>query len=154
MSASPRSSTRQSNALLLEQRQGFLSGPDRGRLDVAVADELDDRLALDVVVFDDKQVADLAVEEATDAGEGLVERFAVDRLRQVGHGAETHPAMRLVGHRDDVDRNMARRRVVLETVEHRPAVHAGQIDVERDGVRLIVPGHRQGRRRHEPPPGT
>ena len=39
------------------------------RLHVAVADQLDDALALDVVVLDDQQVADLAVDEAGDRGE-------------------------------------------------------------------------------------
>jgi hypothetical protein len=35
-----------------------------------------------------------------------------------------------------VHRNVARLRMMLETVEHRPSVHARHVDVERDGVRL------------------
>ena len=38
-------------------------------------------------------------------------------------------------HGDDLHRNVARGRVELELVEHRPAEHVGQEDIERDGRR-------------------
>ena len=37
--------------------------------------------------------------------------------------------------RDDLHRDVPRRRVELELVEHRPAEHVGQEDIERDGRR-------------------
>ena len=49
-------------------------------------------------------------------------------------------ALRLVGDGDHVDGDVARRGVVLEAVEHAPAVHVGQADVEGDRVRLHLAG--------------
>ena len=129
--------------LRVERRERFRAGRDRRALHVPVADQLDDALALDVVVLDDQQVADLAVDEAGNRGEGLLERFAFDRLGQVRHRPEPHAAVRLFEQRDDVHRDVPRRRVVLEPIEHRPAVHDRQVDVEGDRVRLVVPRHRQ-----------
>src|SRR6266508_3390403 len=44
---------------------------------------------------------------------------------------------------DDVNRNVTRLRVVLQSVEHRPPVAVGQTDVERDHVRFIAMGQPQ-----------
>ena len=54
---------------------------------------------------------------------------------------------RLVRHRDDVDGDVAGGRVVLEPVEHAPAVDVGQADVERDGAGLDLAGQGEGSRR-------
>ena len=75
--------------------------------------------------------------------ERLLERLAFDRLGQVRDRPEPQAALRLFEQRDDVHRDVARRRVVLEPIEHRPAVHDRQVDVEGDRVRLVVPRHRQ-----------
>ena len=64
MSESPRSSTRQSKLCASSAASASGAGRHRRALHVAVADQLDDALALDVVVLDDQQVADLAVDEA------------------------------------------------------------------------------------------
>ena len=49
---------------------------------------------------------------------------------------------RLLG-RDDADGDMPRADVVLEAVDHAPAVDVGQADIQGDGVGLEVAGHGQ-----------
>ena len=49
---------------------------------------------------------------------------------------------RLVG-RDDAHRDVPRRDVVLQPLQHAPAVDVGQVDVERDRVGLVLAGHGQ-----------
>ena len=44
---------------------------------------------------------------------------------------------------EDVHGDVPDGRVVLEPVEHRPAVHAGQVDVERDGAGLELARQRE-----------
>ena len=75
--------------------------------------------------------------------ERLVERLAIDRLGEIAPSRPAASPVRLFQHRNDVDRDVPRLRIVLQPVEHRPAVHARQLDVERDGVGLVVAGHRQ-----------
>ena len=111
--------------------------------DVAIANQLDQRVALHVVVFDDQQRAQLAIVELANRVERLVERLAVRRLGPERLGAEPHAAMRIVGHRDDVHRDVARAGVVLQPIEHVPAVEAGQVEVERDRVGPMLPRHLQ-----------
>ena len=53
------------------------------------------------------------------------------------------PVLALFLQRDDLHRDVARGRVELELVEHRPAEHVGQEDIERDRGRAELPGQRQ-----------
>ncbi len=66
----------QSNGCRVHLIERFLAGADRGDLDVAIANQLDQRVALHVVVFDDQQRAQLAIVELANRVEGLVERLA------------------------------------------------------------------------------
>src|SRR5947209_11878056 len=50
-------------------------------------------------------------------------------------------------HGDDVHRDVARDRVVLEPVEDLPAVGVGQAQIERDRVGLVLPRHLDARDR-------
>ena len=60
----------------VERGERLLGGADGDDLDVAVAaDELDDRLPLRLVVVDDEQPADVAVDERLDPAEDLLERL-------------------------------------------------------------------------------
>ena len=45
--------------------------------------------------------------------------------------------------RDDLNRNMARQRILLKLTENGPAEHVGQKDVERDRGRLKLLGEHQ-----------
>ena len=51
--------------------------------------------------------------------------------------------MRIVGDRDDVHRDVARAGIVLQAIEHVPAVEARQIEVERDRVGPMLARHLQ-----------
>ena len=69
--------------------------------------------------------------------------FALHRLERVADRAELQRLLRVVGHRDDVHRDVARVRVALELIEHAKARMVGQVDVEHDRARVIRRGGRQ-----------
>ena len=74
--------------LLVERRERLLGRADGDDLDVAVAaDQLDDRLPLRLVVLDDEQAPDVALDEGLDPAERLVERLVRRRLLEVGDRA-------------------------------------------------------------------
>ena len=83
------------------------------------ADELDDRLALVLVVLDHQQVANAAVDEARDRGERVLEPFARDGLLEERDRAGLQGLLAAVAARDDVHGDVPRRRVVLQPVEQR-----------------------------------
>ena len=56
-------------------------------------------------------------------------------LLQEGEGPQLHPPLPTVVDGDDVDRDVAGARVVLQAVQDDPAVHVRQAQVERDGRR-------------------
>ena len=71
---------------------------------------------------------------------------AGDRLGQERDGARLEgPLSRLVG-RDDAHGDVPQSDVALQPFQHAPAVDVGQVEIERDGVRLILPHQRQARR--------
>ena len=99
-------------------------------------------VARGVVRLDDQHAAaSAAVDELVQVVEQLVEHVpALDRLGQERRAPRSQrPLARLVG-RDDADRDVPRRQVVLQPVEHAPAVDVGQEDVERDGVAACTRG--------------
>ena len=61
-------------------------------------------------------------------------------LDEVGEGAVRQAVLAFFFQRDDLHRDVPRGRVELELVEHRPAEHVGQEDVERDGRRAGTAG--------------
>ncbi len=132
-------------ALLAQRGQGLL-GAGHG-LDAhagAVADQLRQGLAPGLVAIDEQQVPNLALGEALDVGQRLGQGLGRDRLDQVRVGAEAQTARPVVVGRNDFDGDVARLRVVLEVLEHHPAVDVGQVEVERDGGRLDLAGQPQG----------
>ena len=59
--------------------------------------------------------------------------LGLDRLLDEGHGAGTERAVLAVVGGDHAHRQVARAHVVLDAVEHAPAVHVRQVHVERHG---------------------
>ena len=74
------------------------------------------------------------------------QRVLVRGLGLEAQGALLQRALRLVRHRDHVDRDVAGRGVVLQPLQHAPAVDVGQADVQGDGARLQLAGQGQGGR--------
>ena len=111
-----------------------------------MAEQLDDRLALDVVVLDDQQPLGARGGEVLEAVEGGLEAVGGRRLDEVGERAVGEAVLALLVHRDDLHRDVPRGRVELEVVQHRPAEHVGQEDVQRDGVGVELPGQGKARR--------
>jgi hypothetical protein len=97
-------------------------------------EELADALAQGGVVLDEEEGLDLAGDELLDLEESAVEVLLVGGLGEEAHGAALVGVEVLVGDGHDVDGDVAGVGVVFEGVEHLPAGHAGQVEVEDDGV--------------------
>ena len=100
--------------------------------------------ALDVVVLDDQQPLGARGGEVLDPVERGFQALGGGRLDEVGEGAVRQAVLALFFQRDDLHRDVARGRVELELVEHRPAEHVGQEDIERDGRRAGTAGPATG----------
>ena len=96
------------------------------------------------VGLDDQHAPLAAGNEIAQLVEHAVEHVAaLDRLGQEGDRARgERPAAGLVG-RDHADRHVPRRQVVLQPLQHAPAVDVGQEDVERDRRRACTRGPRR-----------
>ncbi len=89
-----------------------------GDLDaLAGSDELRDAHALGVVVLDDEQVAHRALDERRRGIERPRKLLGVGRAREEAGRARAQRRVALAAVRDDVHRDVARARVVLELVE-------------------------------------
>ena len=124
--------------LLLQRRQRCRAGIDRLDVDVVVAEKLGDAELLGRIVLDDEQALAARFDKGLDAGERSLEPFGRRRLVEEGESAAREPVLLVVVQRDDLHRDVARRRVLLELAEHRPAEHVGQEHVERDRRRLVI----------------
>ena len=133
----------QSNVVALscvERLGGCLDADD---LHVAALEQLPDALALPFVVFDDEHAAEALGELRFEPLERLDQLLALDRLQRVADRAELERLLRVVGDRDDVDRDVARLRIALELIEHAEAGVIRQIDVEQDRAGLVLRGRRE-----------
>ena len=91
-------------------------------------------------------------DEGLDAIEGALQILGRRGLDQVGKGSVGEAVLLLLLDRDDLHRNVARFGLELEVVQHGPAEHVGQKDIERDDRRSILAGKSQrfvAARRHE-----
>ena len=132
---------------LVEHRlQRLVAGGDGHHLDVFIAEQLDDGLPLDVVVLDDQQPLGARGGEVLDAVERRFQALGGGRLDEVGEGAVREAVLAFFFQGDDLHRDVPRGRVELELVEHRPAEHVGQEDIERDGRGVELPGEGEAQR--------
>ena len=132
MSGSRRSTTQQSNALAREHIERLRAGADRRDLDVVVLQQLDDAVPLDVVVLDHQQAFLVRRDVVLDAIERLLEILGRRRLDQIRERAVRQAVLPLLFDRQHLHRNVPRRRIELQAVQHRPAEHVRQEHVERD----------------------
>ena len=138
MSGSRRSTTQQSNGRSPAASQRLGAGADRRDLDVVVQQQLDDALPLDVVVLDHQQPLLVRRDVGLDAIEGVLEVLGRGRLDQVRERAVRQAVLPLLLDRQHLHRDVARRRIELQVVEHGPAQHVGQEHVERDRGRQVL----------------
>ena len=132
--------------------RGFAAANGSG-LHVAGADELHDAPPSRLVVLHHQQPLDGPVHELVQRGERVAQRFLGGRLGQEVDGAEPESPLPVLLDRDDVHRDVARRRIVLEPVQNRPAIGVGQPQVQRHRGRLVLARQRQrpvGALRHQP----
>ena len=66
------------------------------------------------------------------------------RLGDKGECAARKPVVPVLVQRQHLHRNVARGRILLQVVEHRPAQHVGQEDIERDGRGMELARQRPG----------
>ena len=145
MSGSRRSTTQQSNSPLERILRPSSPVPTAATSISSCWTQFDDALALDVVVFDDQQTFLVRRDVALDAIERQLEVFGRRRLHQIGERSVRETMLALFLDRQHLDRNVPRRGIELQVVQHRPAQHVGQEDVERDRGRTILLGEQEGR---------
>ncbi len=75
--------------------------------------------------------------------ERLDQLLALDRLQRVADRAALERLVRVVGDRDDVDRNVPRVGVALQLIEDAQARVVRQVHVEQDRARMVERGGRQ-----------
>ena len=107
--------------------------------------KLDDAPPLDVVVLDHQQPLPVRCNVALDAVERMLEVLRRRRLEHVGKGAVRQAVLPLFFNRQHLHRDVPRGGIQFEIVQHRPAEHVGEEDVERDRGRPIL--FRQQQRR-------
>ena len=131
-------------ARLLAQRcERLRAGADRNDLDVVVAEQLGDAHLLGRIVLDDEQTLAARLGVFLDARQRVFETF---RRRRLGHERECaarESVPPVLVERDDLHRDVAGCRVLLELAQHRPAEHVGQEHVERNCGRLVLLGEIQ-----------
>ncbi len=95
------------------------------------------------VVLDNQQILDAALDELLDVGQRFVQRLLGYRLLQIRDCALMQPTVAALHHRDDMHRNMPRGRIMLESVQHTPAIDDRQLQIKRNGVGLPLAGQGQ-----------
>jgi hypothetical protein len=111
---------------------------DRHDLDVVMPQELGDAEPLGGVVLDHEEPTAAPARIFLDARQRLLEPFLVGGLGDEGEGAARQAVLAVLVEGEDLHGDVARRRVLLELAQHRPAQHVRQEHVERDGARLIL----------------
>ena len=116
------------------------SGAGGFDLHVVVAEQLGYAHLLGRVVFDDQQAFAPRCRIILDAGKRGFNAFHGCRFCHEGKCAACQSVKLVLVEGYDLDRDMARQRVLLELAQHAPAQHVGEKHVERYGGWLILLG--------------
>ena len=98
-----------------------------------MAEQFADAELLGGIVFDDEQTLAARRGVILDAGERGVQSFGRGRLGDEGKCAARQAVVPVFVERQHLHGNVARGRILLQMIEHGPAQHVGQEDIERDG---------------------
>ena len=123
--------------------QSIFGGANGNRFDVAVADQFHNALLSDLVVFYDQQALHAPPDKSVKPGESFAYSFGRDGLVFIAHGAHLEAALPFIVDGEDVHRNVPRVSSMLQAIQHAPAVHPGQFNIERDGARRVLACERQ-----------
>ena len=143
MSGRRRSSTTQSYCCSRRLRQRVVAGPGGVDLDVVVAQQFVDADLLGRIVLDHEQPLAARPGIFLDARDRRLHAFRRRRLGDERERAARERMLAVFVQRDDLHRNVAGQRILLELAQHRPAEHVGQEHVERDRGRLELLGQIQ-----------
>ncbi len=119
---------------------GLRNRPGFHYLDRRAFQQRVDALAQRGVVLDDQHAPHALRRTRFQLADRTRQRFACAGFERVANGAEMQRDIGMIRRRHDVDRNVARKRIVLEPFEHGQARLVGQTDIEQDAVRLQVAG--------------
>ncbi len=124
--------------LFLEHGERVGTAADRRDLDVVEADQLGDAHLLGRIVLDHQQLANARRGEFLDAVERRLQPLGGRGLVHEGERAALQAVLALFLDGEDLHRDVTRRGVALQLVEHRPAEHVRQEHVERDRRRAML----------------
>jgi hypothetical protein len=108
-----------------------------------VPQQFGDRLPFDFVVLDNQQPLSARHGEVSEAVECGDKPLGSRLLDEIGKSAVRKPVVALFFQSNDLNRNMARRRIELEVVQHSPPKHVGEENIEGDGRGIVSPRKRQ-----------
>src|SRR5206468_3309565 len=110
-------------------------GADGGDVDALAADQVGELRPLGVGRLHQQHALLARLVELLQPGERLVQGVAGPQgLGQHAHRAHAQAALSLLLGGDEVNGDVAGGQVVLEAVQHAPAVDVGEVDVQGDGV--------------------
>ena len=127
----------------MHQIPRLATGADAGDFDVFVRKQFNDAGAFGRVVIDHQQLLDARFGEFLNSGQGGFESLGGDGFVQVGESAALKTVLAFLFHGDDLHRDVACGRVLLEMAQDRPSQHVRQENVQTDGSGLEFPRQRQ-----------
>ena len=143
MSGSRRSSTTQSAGSRATPRAPRAPVSDRGDVDVVVAEQFGDAQRSAALSSTTSRRLRRGFAIVVMLGQRRLQPLGRRRLGHEREGAAREAVLAVLVERDDLHRDVPRRRVLLELAEHRPAEHVGQEHIERDRRRLVFARQRE-----------
>ena len=131
------------DGLLAQRLSASLAGAGRDDLDVVVAEQLGDAELLGGLSSTTSRRLRRGCAKSLIRRQRRLQALGRRRLGDEREGAARQAVLPVLVQRDDLHRDVPRRRVLLELAEHGPAQHVGQEDVERHGGRPVLARQRQ-----------
>ena len=131
MSGNRKSRITQSNLLSRKASKRSRSRCRRRNFNVIVTQQFDDALALDLVVFNDQQAAPARLRVFDTRSKAFFSSPVVAGLMRYEKCAVPEALQALLLDADDLYRDMPRRGILFQMVQHGPAEHIRQENIER-----------------------
>ena len=147
-----RSSTTQSKVSSLTELKRFTAGRRDRYVDILVAQQFANAELLGGIVFHHQQPLAAWRRVFLDARQRRLNLFRRRRFGDECKCAARQAMVPILIERQHLHGNMTRRGILLQMIEHRPAQHVGQEDIQRDRRRMEFAGQRQRFRAAQSPP--